>query len=206
MKTSSADDKKKLAVITGGAVLAVGYLGYMYTQIFPSTSSAPPPVSTASGTPSGSALTPTKSGSNPSEKPLAITAAALDPTLRMGPMLTAEALVYKGVGRNIFSGETAPAAALPRPVASARPTSQQAVYTPPSGPPAPPPIDLRFFGTATSSTHAPRAFLLHGEDVFLASAGDIIQRRYKILAINANSITVQDLVNNNQQSLPLRLN
>ena len=48
-----------------------------------------------------------------------------------------------------------------------------------------------------------QAFLLKGEDVFLASDGDIVQRRYKIVTVSANAVLVEDLANNNRQSLPL---
>jgi hypothetical protein len=51
-----------------------------------------------------------------------------------------------------------------------------------------------------------QAFLLQGDDVFLASAGDIVARRYKIVSIAANSIQVEDLTNNNTQTLPLQSN
>jgi hypothetical protein len=77
------------------------------------------------------------------------------------------------------------------------------VDMPPPGPPPPPPIDLKFFGTATSANGHRQAFLLKGEDVLLASDGDIVQRRYKIVTISANSVLVEDLTNNNRQTLPL---
>ena len=48
-----------------------------------------------------------------------------------------------------------------------------------------------------------QAFLLHGDDVFLASDGDIVQRRYKVISFSANSIVVEDMANNNRQTLPL---
>jgi hypothetical protein len=73
----------------------------------------------------------------------------------------------------------------------------------PAGPPPPPPIDLQFFGTETNATGKRRAFLLHGDDVFLAQDGDIVQRRYRILTVLANSVQVEDLTNNNRQTLPL---
>ena len=196
------EDKKKLAILSVAGVGALGAVAYMYTQLFPSDTppTTSPNVALTSAKP---AQTSTKNG----EKPLAITAAALDPTLHMGPMLTTEALEYKGSGRNIFSSEAAPVTAtLPKPIASPRPTLTQAAYATPSGPPPPPLIDLKFFGTAARSGQQPRAFLLRGEDVFLASIGDVVQRRYKIMAITPNSVTVQDLTNNNQQSLPLALN
>ncbi len=72
------------------------------------------------------------------------------------------------------------------------------------GPPPLPPIDLKFFGVATAANGTRRAFLLHGEDVFLASAGDVVQRRYKVGAIAANSIEVEDLTDNNRQTLVLQ--
>ena len=199
-----AEDKKKLGILSVAGVGALAAIAYMYTQLFPSDT-APVAATYPAQTSATGTATPAKTGSKATATPVAMTAAALDPTLHMGAMLTTEALVYQGSGRNIFSGEAAPAA-IPKPIASPRPTTVQAAYTPPSGPPPPPPIDLKFFGTAAHGIQQPRAFLLRGEDVFLASVGDVVQRRYKILAITANSCTVQDLVNNNQQALPLIVN
>ena len=196
------EDKKKLALFSVVGVGALGAVAYMYTQLFPSDTPSTPsaPVSAGASRP---AQVPARNG----DKPLVTTAAALDPTLHFGPMLTTEALEYRGTGRNIFSADAAPAAStLPKPLAPARPALTQAALTGPVGPPPPPPIDLKFFGTAAHGVQQPRAFLLRGEDVFLASVGDVVQRRYKILAITANSVTVQDLTNNNQQALPLVLN
>jgi len=65
---------------------------------------------------------------------------------------------------------------------------------------------LKFFGTATKVDGSREAFLLHGEDVFLAAPGSIVQRRYKIGSITANSVEVEDLTNNNKQNLPLQKN
>jgi hypothetical protein len=62
---------------------------------------------------------------------------------------------------------------------------------------------MKFFGTATSAQGKRQAFLLRGDDVFLASDGDIVQRRYRIVSVSANSIVVEDLTNNNRQTLPL---
>jgi hypothetical protein len=136
-------------------------------------------------------------------KNLGTTSAQLDPTLRMEAMLVTESLTYSGSGRNIFSANSAPVD-IPKPVASARPKpGPPPPPPPPPGPPPPPPIDLKFFGTATAPDGTRRAFLLHGEDVFLASGGDIVQRRYKVISIGANSIVVEDMGNNNRQTLPL---
>ncbi len=46
-------------------------------------------------------------------------------------------------------------------------------------------------------------FLASGDDVFIAQEGDIVNRRYKVIHIGANSVEVEDLINNRRQSLPL---
>jgi hypothetical protein len=126
----------------------------------------------------------------------------------MGAILVAESLKYSGTGRNIFSDS--PVAALApiiKPITSVRNSAPAVpVYTPPPGPPPPPPIDLKFFGTATKADGSRQAFLLHGDDVFLAAPGTIVQRRYKVGTISASSVEVEDLTNNNKQTLPLQKN
>jgi hypothetical protein len=73
------------------------------------------------------------------------------------------------------------------------------------GPPPKPPINLKFFGIATQDGKR-KALLLAGDDVFLAAAGDIVARRYRIVSIAANSILVEDIPNTNKQNLPLVAN
>jgi hypothetical protein len=46
-------------------------------------------------------------------------------------------------------------------------------------------------------------FLSQGEDVFVASEGDIVDRRYRVLRISATSVEIEDILNNNRQSIPL---
>jgi hypothetical protein len=193
------EDKKKLGVLGIVGVFGIGAAVYIYSQL--STPDAPPAAAPVVVT--GPAAPAAKKTTGSTAKSLGTTSAQLDPTLRMGPMLVTESLVYSGTGRNIFSMTSAPID-IPKPIASARPKGPVVpVYTPPPGPPPPPPIDLKFFGTATSADGKRRAFLLKGEDVFLASDGDIVQRRYRIVTISANSIVVEDMANNNRQTLPL---
>jgi hypothetical protein len=140
---------------------------------------------------------------------IATTNGQLDPTLHEDAMHVTEGLVYTGNGRNIFGlGPAVVEVAMVKPVAPARPAvvAQTGPPPPPPGPPPPPPIDLKFFGTATAANGARRAFLLHGEDVFLAADGEIVQRRYKVVSIASNSIVIEDMPNNNKQTLPLQAN
>jgi hypothetical protein len=138
---------------------------------------------------------------------MASTSSSLDPTLDESAMLRTESLVYAGTGRNIFS-MTAVAApvALPVKVPPARVTTAQPVVSPPSGPPPLPPINLKFFGTEQRANAPLQAFLSHGDDIYLASQGDIVARIYKILSITERNIRVEDLSNHNIQTLPLLAN
>ena len=137
-------------------------------------------------------------------KNLGTTSAQLDPTLRMEAMLVTESLVYSGSGRNIFSATSVPVD-IPKPIAAgAAEAGAAATAATAAG------------ATATAADRSEvlwdgdcrrmgkrQAFLLHGDDVFLASDGDIVQRRYKVISISANSILVEDMANNNRQTLPL---
>jgi hypothetical protein len=188
------EDKKKLRILTVVGVLGLGGAVYIYTQLFSTGTPAPAAVA---------APAPARPQVQTGTAKKAEVALDLDPTLRMGPMKVTESLVYSGNGRNIFSANSAPEVVIPKPIAPARPIVAAPVVVAPVGPPPPPPIDLKFFGTATARNGKRQAFLLHGDDVFLAAEGDVVQRRYRIVSMTANSIVVRDLTNNNQQTLPL---
>ena len=156
---------------------------------------------------------PTGNAAGAEAKKIASSSGNLDPTLDETAMLRTERLVYAGSGRNIFSlVYVPPGPAIPAPLGPARP-GPKGPLPPPTPPPLPPtcppscpPINLKFFGTATRPNGSRQAFLLQGEDVFLASPGDIVARKYKIVSIAGNSIQVEDLTNNNTQTLPLQSN
>jgi hypothetical protein len=136
---------------------------------------------------------------------LATTSASLDPTLDETAMHRTESLVYSGTGRNIFSLiYTPPPPPMPKNVPPPRPKT---ITLPPApvGPPPPPPINLKFFGTAKRQNGPLQAFLLQGDNVYLASAGEIVAHKYKIVSINPNSIQVEDLQYNNTQTLQLQM-
>jgi hypothetical protein len=122
-------------------------------------------------------------------------AQTLDPTLRFDWLKSSEEVTYKGTGRDIFRSQ--PEVSIPKPLPPDRqPNAAQA-------PPPPPPIDLKFFGFASRKDGYKRIFLSKGEDIFVAKEGDIVDRRYKIVHIGQNSVDVEDVLNNNRQTLPL---
>jgi hypothetical protein len=121
---------------------------------------------------------------------------SLDPTLRYDWLKSSEDTKYQGAGRNIFRAEID----IPKPVV---PVHVAAAPVVPQGPPPPPPINLKFFGFANKPGEPKKIFLSQGEDVFIAGEGDIIDRRYRILHITPVSVEVEDVLNNNRQSIPL---
>jgi hypothetical protein len=218
MKAGGENRKKTIMAGALGAV-ALCCIVYAYNALFGGPSTPPPSVTPAVTTTArtnesagtgnaASARNATNAASAPGVDAvkLAKTSASLDPTLDESAMLRTERLVYSGSGRNIFSATyTPPAPVIPKGMPSARP-GKAAITLPPApvGPPPPPPINLKFFGTAKRAGSNVQAFLLSGDNVYLASAGEIVAHKYKILAINLSSIQVEDLQNNNTQILPLQ--
>ena len=132
--------------------------------------------------------------------------ASLDPRLRFDLLRTSEQTEYKGAGRNIFHAD----AEIPIPTPHDSGIKEQAKVTPPPEPvpqpyvpPPPPPINLKFFGFANRPGEPRQVFLLQNDDVFIAKEGDVVNRRYKVVKINNTSVEIEDLLGNNQQTVPL---
>ena len=227
MKRGADNRKKTITAAALGAVALICII-YAYNQLFGGPSSPPPsaaPASTAVEAPAenrAASSGPTRSASVKQAVPggnapgvaatkMATTSSSLDPTLDETAMLRTESLEYSGTGRNIFSAiYVPPPPPIPTNMPSARPKGP--VLPPPPPPPPPtcpptcPPINLKFFGTAKRVNGQMQAFLLQGEDVYLASQGDIVARKYKIVSIAATNIQVTDLQNSNTQTLTLQMN
>ena len=121
----------------------------------------------------------------------------LDPTLRYAQLELTENQQYTGTGRNIFQIylEDEHKTVLPDPKPNPTVRSEQRVT---------PMIPLRFFGFATMR-NTPRKVCIRDDDaVFIASEGEVVDRRYKIATIRSTSVDVEDLIENRQQTLTLQ--
>ena len=220
VQSNASDQRNKIIAGAAGVLIAAGVLYFELADPSPKVPAPqasavqpvvapanPSPKVTANAVKSGALVTtPPGNAAGAAARTIGTSSAALDPTLHMQAMLVTESVAYNGSGRNIFAApgsvSAAPLAAIPKPIAPVR-TSYAPASTQPSGPPQPPPIDLKFFGTSTNQAGRRQAFLLHGDDVFLAADGEIVQRKYKVITVGPRSIQIEDLTNNNKQTLPL---
>jgi len=185
------ENRKQLIWLGVLGALALVMLG---REFWPSSPTAAP------AAPSNAATTKPVMRRTASGKMVAVVAPRLDPTLDLNLLRQSEEIKYAGNGRNIFVAGSMPIEAVKiNPALDKRAEGPQA---PPPIPP-PPPINLKFFGFANRPGETKKVFLSQGEDIFIASEGDIVDRRYRVLRISPTAVDVEDVLNNNRQSLPL---
>jgi len=187
-----AENRSKLILAIVLGVLALGLTGHLLVSYGGSTAAAPAAVVPVQGP----ATATTRAVAHKNTGP---TLNSLDPTLRFDWLKESEDTRYEGTGRNIFRAQ----ADIPPPIAPGVTDRAHQEAAQPQGPPPPPPIDLKFYGFASRPGEAKRIFLSQGEDIFVASEGDIVDRRYKILRISPVSVEIEDVLNNHRQEIPL---
>jgi len=157
------------------------------------------PEATVAAAPVTAAPPPRPMGkTRPGTRRLAAPPHSIDPSLRYDWLKASEDTKYEGNGRNIFTAQ----AEIPQPVKGPTEAEKLAAQGPPP-PPPPPPINLKFYGFASKPGEPKKIFLSQGEDVFIASEGEIVDRRYKVLHISPMSVEIEDVLSNNRQMIPL---
>ena len=189
----------KLGIENRNQVIALAILGAIGVAIvayeyWPSSSTAAPATAQATAPAARLATRRTSSG-----KLVPVVEPRLDPTLDLNLLSQSEEIKYAGNGRNIFVAGSVPIETPKRNGSDQRETGLR--QPPPIQPP--PPITLKFFGFANRPGETKKVFLSQGEDVFIAAEGDIVDRRYRVLHISPTAVDVEDVINNNRQSLPL---
>jgi hypothetical protein len=209
------ENKRQVYIVVAlfAVILAVG--GYELFGPFGGSSQPTPPAAAprpAAKTASSSAhpaagARPAAGGQNaPAADAEKLTNEGLDPTVHFDELAESEDVEYAGTGRNIFSADSGPVI-IPAPIAPPR-TDKANVVTPPPANEAPraPAIDLKYFGYTQARDKTMKAFFTHGDDVFMAKSGEIVDHRYKVGVILPASVEVTDLSYNNTQKLTLTPN
>jgi len=207
------ENKRQVYLLSTLAAIIVIAGGYEIYDNFLSSPTPPQPIPVATPRPlaqtSSGQPAPASSTAADAEKLSSVSNAGLDPTLHLDKLLLAEQVQYAGSGRNIFSADSAPIV-IPKPVISPRPGLGNSIANtqPPhvDTTPHPPAIDLKYFGYSQSKDKSLKAFFVHGDDIFMARSGEIVDHRYKVGAIMPASVQVTDLSFNNTQTIPLTAN
>jgi len=190
VKLGVENRKELIALAVLGVVAAISTT----SMFWPSSTPLPAPAApqTTSGNSPKAAVRRTASG-----KFVKASEPRLDPTLDLDLLRQSEQIKYAGNARNIFVAGSTPTV-----VAGHNGTTDKPpVYTPPVY--TPPPINLKFFGFANKPGEPKKVFLSQGEDIFIAAEGDIVNRRYRVLHISPAAVDIEDVLNNNRQSIPL---
>ncbi|MGA8741472.1 MAG: hypothetical protein WB561_09850 [Terracidiphilus sp.] len=198
------ENKRQVYIVIALAIIILSAGGY---ELYNSFSTPSTPVVTAPARPNVAA----RPGNGTNQRATAaagpqaqhVASNNIDPTLHFDKLAQSEDVVYAGTGRNIFSAQSAPV--IPQPIAPARPNQNNVADTVPQVP-RPPAIDLKYFGYSQSRDKSMQAFLVRGDDIFLARPGDVVDHRYKVDSIMPGSVQITDLGYNNTQTVPLSVN
>ena len=176
-------------------VIALFALPRLFSGGTSASPSATPATTTTGAKPASST---TRAGRQAQQRPKLLPP-SLDPALRKDLLAMGETYQYDGSKRDIFSEH--PNVVIPDPIRDGRKHEPEPPQTPVVQ--GPPPIPLKFYGFATQSGQAKRVFLSSGDDVFVGTEGQVINKRYKIVKINPTSVLIEDILNNNTQPIPL---
>jgi hypothetical protein len=186
------ENRKQVIALAILGVIALAMLAY---EFWPASPAAAPVATQPASTAARPGVRRTASG-----KVVPVVEPRLDPTLDLNLLRQSEEIKYAGNGRNIF---VAGSVAIEKLRGNGTTDKHAKVISAPPLPPPPPPITLKFFGFANKPGETKKVFLSQDGDVFIAGEGDIVDRRYRVLRISPTAVDVEDVLNNNRQSLPL---
>jgi hypothetical protein len=183
------ENRKEVIALAALGVLALGLMAYTF---WPSAAAPAPAAPPAATTATRANFRRTNSG-----KLVKAAEPRLDPTLDLDLLRQSEQSKYAGRARNIFVAGSIAIEPVKKNPATDRTAPPVAVVAPL------PPINLKFFGFASKPGEPKKVFLSQGEDIFIAAEGDIVDRRYRVLHISPAAVDIEDVINNNRQSIPL---
>jgi hypothetical protein len=180
-----AENKKQLRLMI--VLLVILVLVAIYNFVDFGTSSAAAPASSSSSQPK-------KSGTSQ------LADNTLDPRIHIDALAASQKIKYEP-GRNIFRMEEAKIEAVAGPVRREA-MGPEPPPTPTPTPP-PPPIPLKFYGFASKPNEQKKIFLDHDGEVYVVRQGEIVERKYKVVQINNTNVIIEDVLNNNKETIQL---
>jgi hypothetical protein len=193
------ENKRNVALVI---VLFAVLIGVAFYVFFSGPAAPPVPSQTSSAQTEAPNVNTAPGKSSGGGEAQRLSNAGIDPSLHFDKLAQSEDVRYEGSGRNIFSSDSVPTF-IPTPLKSARNTPSGPVVPVTPAIPKPPDIDIKYFGYEQDRDKSFRAFFVHGDDIFIARSGEIVDHRYKVGAIHPLNVEVTDLAYNNTQTLAL---
>lgn len=135
------------------------------------------------------------------DSPIAVSIQPLrvvNPSLHLDKLDALRKVTYTGTHRNIFSATPPPP---PAPVVSKQGKDAASVST---TPPPPPPLQvpLTFYGTSVDSASGKKlAFFTNGDDVYIASQGQTLLGRFRLVSIGTDTVELAEVSSGRQATL-----
>jgi len=121
-----------------------------------------------------------------------------NPALHLERIERLRKLEYHPSGRDIFTAELPPP---PQPKVP-KPHCCSGPMPPPPDPPLV--VPFKYYGFSTDSrTGKRKGFFTNGDDVYIASEGESVQSRFRILAIGATSAEVEEVSTSRRATLTM---
>jgi hypothetical protein len=141
-------------------------------------------------------------------RPVDATRGDVDPTLRLDLLERLQSVDEVPAGRSLFDLGPSPAqvaamaAQMHGPTIVPKPMPPSAIV--PSGPP-PLNIPLKFYGYVKPSDNREtcRGFFMDGDNVLVATEGEVLKQKYRVLELTAKSARLEDIQLKQQQTLPV---
>lgn len=133
----------------------------------------------------------------------------IDPTLRLDLLEKVRAVRPETGGRNLFESGPALAQNLP-PIPKMQPMMPKAIAPMTSAMPSTNlnlavHVPFKYYGFARPALKgdANRGFFMEGDNILMAAEGDVLEKRYLIVALNPNTAKVEDMQLKQGQDLPV---
>ena len=213
-------------ILIGGLVVFAAIL-FWYNSRSDESTSAPAPATTrpaeitqtgqSPASTAGSRTTAARRGNNLANdrgrlrlRPIDATRGDIDPTLRLDLLSRLNAVKFEPARRSLFEigaaalPEAAPLASIKKPIINPTPLPQP--QSPPL-PAAPPPVSipLKYYGFVKpmESGEVNRGFFMDGDNVLVASEGQVLKQRYLVVELAPNTAKMEDTQMKQGQSLPV---